>query len=196
MLKRAFDICAAAIGLILLIPFLVLIAIAILIDSRGGVFYKQKRVGLHNKDFSILKFRTMRPEADKHGLLTVGGRDPRVTRIGYFLRKYKLDEFPQLINVIIGDMSIVGPRPEVRKYVNLYTEQQKKVLNIRPGITDYASIEFANENELLKQAIDPEQAYIHQIMPAKLELNLKYVQEKNLITDLKIIALTIAKILK
>ncbi len=196
MLKRAFDICAATIGLIILSPLFVIIALAIVMDSRGGVFYKQIRVGLHNKDFSILKFRTMRPNADKQGLLTVGGRDPRVTRIGYFLRKYKLDEFPQLFNVVIGDMSIVGPRPEVRKYVNRYTEKQKNVLNIRPGITDYASIEYANENELLKHATDPEQTYINQIMPAKLELNLKYVQEKNFTTDLKIIALTIAKILK
>ncbi|MGL4599225.1 MAG: sugar transferase [Bacteroidia bacterium] len=196
MLKRTFDIVAATIGLIILFPFLLMIAIAIKCDSRGSIFYRQMRVGIHGTDFSILKFRTMRPNSDKQGLLTVGGRDPRVTSIGYFLRKYKLDEFPQLINVLIGDMSIVGPRPEVRKYVNLYTEQEKIVLSIRPGITDYASIEYSDENELLKQASDPEEAYIQKIMPAKLELNLKYIREKKIATDLKIIAMTFAKILK
>jgi lipopolysaccharide/colanic/teichoic acid biosynthesis glycosyltransferase len=138
----------------------------------------------------------MRTNADKKGLLTVGGRDPRITRIGYYLRKYKLDELPQLMNVLMGDMSLVGPRPEVRKYVSMYNAEQLKVLNVQPGITDYASIEYSDENELLGKATDPEKVYIEEIMPAKLQLNLKYIAEKSLITDLKIIFRTFAKILK
>lgn len=138
----------------------------------------------------------MRTDADKKGLLTVGGRDPRITRVGYYLRKYKLDELPQLLNVLSGDMSLVGPRPEVRKYVNMYTEEQQKVLLVQPGITDYASIEYSNENELLGKAADPEKVYIEEIMPTKLKLNLKYIEEKSLITDVKIIFRTIFKIIK
>jgi lipopolysaccharide/colanic/teichoic acid biosynthesis glycosyltransferase len=153
-------------------------------------------VGKNGKDFYLFKFRSMRTDADKKGLLTVGGRDPRITRMGYYLRKYKLDELPQLLNVLIGDMSLVGPRPEVRKYVNLYTTEQQQVLQVQPGITDYASIEYSNENELLGKAADPEKVYIEEIMPAKLKLNLKYIAEKGLITDLKIIFRTFAKILK
>ena len=138
----------------------------------------------------------MRTDAYNKGLLTVGGRDPRITRMGYFIRKYKIDELPQLLNVLIGDMSLVGPRPEVRKYVNLYNAEQKKVLSVQPGITDYASIEYSNENELLGKAADPEKVYIEEIMPAKLQLNLKYIAEKSLATDIKIILRTIRKILK
>jgi lipopolysaccharide/colanic/teichoic acid biosynthesis glycosyltransferase len=194
--KRLFDIFFSLIGLlILLIPFII-ISLIIVIDSRGGVFYKQVRVGKDGKDFKLFKFRSMRTDADKAGLLTVGGRDSRITRIGYYLRKYKIDELPQLINVLIGDMSLVGPRPEVRKYVDMYNVEQQKVLSVQPGITDYASIEYSNENEILGKAADPERTYIEEIMPAKLDLNLKYIREQGISTDLKIIFRTIFKILK
>jgi lipopolysaccharide/colanic/teichoic acid biosynthesis glycosyltransferase len=194
MLKRLFDILASFTGLLILLLPLLVIAIFVAFSGPGGVFYRQVRVGRYGKDFSLWKFRTMRPDSDKKGLLTVGGRDPRVTRIGYFLRKYKLDELPQLLNVLFGDMSLVGPRPEVRKYVDMYTDEQKKVLNVRPGITDYASIEYSNENELLAKSADPEKTYIEEVMPAKLKLNAKYVAEMGLMTDLKIIFRTIGKI--
>jgi lipopolysaccharide/colanic/teichoic acid biosynthesis glycosyltransferase len=195
-LKRLFDIFFSFIGLvILLVPFL-LVALIIVLDSRGGVFYRQLRVGKDNADFKLLKFRSMRSNADKAGLLTVGGRDNRITRVGYYIRKYKVDELPQLINVLAGDMSLVGPRPEVRPYVNLYTAEQREVLSVRPGITDYASIIFRNENELLANREDPEKVYIEEIMPAKLKLNLKYIRENTLLTDFKIIMKTVFKILK
>ncbi|MGZ4057269.1 MAG: sugar transferase [Bacteroidia bacterium] len=194
-MKRLLDIFFSLIGLIiLLIPFLIISAL-ILIDSRGGVFYKQTRVGKNGIDFKLFKFRSMRTDADKAGLLTVGGRDNRITKIGYTLRKYKMDELPQLINVLVGEMSLVGPRPEVRKYVDMYTEEQKKVLKIKPGITDYASIEYSNENEILGKADDPEKVYITEIMPEKLKLNLKYIEEQSISTDLKIIFKTFAKIM-
>ncbi|MEW6470152.1 MAG: sugar transferase [Bacteroidota bacterium] len=193
-MKRFSDIIFSALGLLLLSPFLLLIALAIVAGSGFPVFYRQQRVGLNGRDFQLFKFRTMRAGADKKGLLTVGGRDPRVTAVGYFLRKYKLDELPQLLNVLLGDMSLVGPRPEVRKYVELYTAEQRKVLSVKPGITDYASIAYANENEILGNSSDPEQAYIREIMPAKLALNLKYIREQGLITDLKIIFRTLARI--
>ena len=164
-------------------------------DSRGGIFYKQIRVGLGGRDFKLFKFRSMKTNSDKGSLLTVGGNDSRITRMGLFIRKYKIDELPQLLNVLIGDMSLVGPRPEVRKYVDLYNEEQKKALNVKPGVTDYASIEYSNENEILGKAENPEQVYINEIMPAKLKLNLKYISEKSFTTDLKIISLTIKKIL-
>ena len=152
--QRLFDMFFSLVGLIVLfIPFLI-IAILILIDSNGGVFYKQTRVGKDGVDFDLLKFRSMASGSDKSGLLTVGGRDSRITKIGYTLRKYKIDELPQLINVFVGDMSLVGPRPEVRKYVELYNSEQKKVLSVKPGITDYASIEYSNENELLGKAVN------------------------------------------
>ncbi|MDO9188071.1 MAG: sugar transferase [Bacteroidia bacterium] len=196
MVKRIFDIVFSFIGLVLLLPFFIIIALLIVIDSPGGVFYKQARVGKNGIDFYLFKFRSMRTGADKKGLLTVGGRDSRITRMGYFIRKYKIDELPQLLNVFLGDMSLVGPRPEVRKYVDLYNEEQKQVLSVKPGITDYASIEFSNENELLGKAENPEQVYIDEIMPAKLKLNLKYIDEQGIITDLKIIFKTIGKIVK
>lgn len=196
MLKRLFDIFFSSIGLIIIFPFFIIIALLIVIDSPGGIFYKQIRVGKGNTDFYLFKFRSMRTDSDKKGLLTVGGRDSRITRMGYFIRKYKIDELPQLINVLLGDMSLVGPRPEVRKYVEMYTVEQKKVLSVKPGITDYASIEYSNENELLGKAEDPEAVYIHEIMPAKLKLNLKYIAEQGLATDFKIIFRTIRKILK
>ncbi|MES2139770.1 MAG: sugar transferase [Bacteroidota bacterium] len=196
MLKRIFDIFFSFIGLVILLPFFIIIGLLIVIDSPGGVFYKQARVGKNNIDFYLFKFRSMRTGADKKGLLTVGGRDSRITRMGYFIRKYKIDELPQLLNVFLGDMSLVGPRPEVRKYVDLYNEKQKQVLSAKPGITDYASIEYSNENELLGKAENPEQVYIEEIMPAKLKLNLKYIDEQGIITDLKIIFKTIGKIVR
>ncbi len=194
MSKRVFDLLLSLLLLLLFFPVFVFIALLIKLDSRGTIFYLQSRVGKSNADFKIYKFRTMHPDADKRGLLTVGGRDPRVTRVGYFLRRYKLDELPQFINVLKGDMSFVGPRPEVRKYVDLYTPSQLKVLDVKPGITDFASIEFSNENELLSTAADPESYYIKNIMPAKLELNLKYIHNPGLFTDLKIMWLTFLKI--
>jgi lipopolysaccharide/colanic/teichoic acid biosynthesis glycosyltransferase len=193
-MKRLFDILASYFGLMFLFPFLFFIAILIVLDSKGGVFYRQVRVGKGNKDFRIFKFRTMRPDSDKAGLLTVGAKDNRITKIGVFLRKYKIDEFPQLLNVLIGDMSIVGPRPEVRKYVDMYNAEQLRVLEVRPGITDYASIEYSNENELLAKSENPEQTYIQEVMPAKLKLNLKYINEAGLATDIKIIFRTLGKI--
>ncbi|MDQ3108534.1 MAG: sugar transferase [Bacteroidota bacterium] len=195
MIKRIFDIVSSLFGLIILSPFLFIISVLVLVSSPGGIFYRQTRVGKNNKDFRLWKFRTMKPDSDKKGLLTVGGRDPRVTGIGYFLRKYKLDELPQLLNVLTGDMSLVGPRPEVRKYVEMYSPEQMRVLNVQPGITDYASIEYSNENELLAKSADPEKTYIEEIMPAKLKLNMKYIEEKSLATDLKIIFKTIFKII-
>ena len=156
-------------------------------DSKGPVFYKQIRVGRNNKDFKLYKFRSMRIGADKAGLITIGGHDPRVTRSGYFIRKYKLDEFPQLINVLKGDMSVVGPRPEVRKYVDMYTEEQMHVLDVRPGITDLASIRYRNENELLEKAENPDQYYIDVIMQDKLKINLDYVKDHSFMYDMKLI---------
>jgi lipopolysaccharide/colanic/teichoic acid biosynthesis glycosyltransferase len=153
-------------------------------------------VGKDGKDFKLFKFRSMRTDADKAGLLTVGGSDNRITKVGYYIRKYKVDELPQLINVFVGDMSLVGPRPEVRKYVNMYNEQQRLVLSVKPGITDYASIEYSNENEILGKASEPEKVYINEIMPAKLDLNLKYIKDQGVLTDFKIIFKTIFKILR
>lgn len=196
MIKRLFDMVFSFFGIILLLPFFVVISILILIDSKGGILYLQTRVGRDNKDFKLFKFRTMRTGSDKIGLLTVGDRDSRITGMGYWLRKYKLDELPQLFNVLKGDMSFVGPRPEVRKYVNLYTEEQLKVLTVRPGITDNASIKYANENELLLSDADPEKFYINKLLPAKLKINLEYLSDQGLINDLKIILKTVFMILK
>ena len=195
MLKRLFDLMITIPMLLLVSPFFLIIALLIKLGSNGPVFYMQTRVGLNSSDFKIFKFRTMHVNADKAGLLTVGGRDPRVTSLGYFLRKYKLDELPQLLNVLFGSMSLVGPRPEVRKYVDLYNVEQQKVLSVKPGITDYASIEYSEENELLAKSNDPERTYIDEIMPAKLLLNQKYIAEKSLATDIKIIWLTFKKII-
>ena len=194
LLKRVFDIICSLFGIVILLPVFVIISIFILLDSKGGIFYRQIRAGKNNADFSLLKFRTMQTDADKKGLLTVGNKDSRVTRIGYFLRKYKVDELPQLFNVLFGSMSLVGPRPEVPKYVSLYNDEQKKVLSVKPGITDYASIEYINENEILAKSANPEQTYITEIMPHKLSINLKYINEKSFATDIKIICKTLAKI--
>ena len=193
MVKRIFDLLASTIGLIILSPLFLLISLAIKLESKGKIFYLQKRVGLNGREFKLIKFRSMYENSDKKGLLTIGN-DNRITKVGKFLRKYKLDELPQLINVIKGEMSIVGPRPEVRKYVELYTEEQKKVLSVKPGITEFASIEYRNENELLAKSKNPEKTYIEKIMPQKLDLNLKYVRERGMIIDLKIIFLTLKKI--
>ncbi len=193
-MKRLFDILASLIGLICISPFLIVIASIVGITSKGGVFYFQERIGLNAKPFRLFKFRTMFTDSDKKGLLTVGGRDPRITPIGYYLRKYKLDELPQLLNVVIGDMSIVGPRPEVKKYVDLYNDEQRRVLLVKPGITDYASLNYFDENELLAKSQHPEQTYIQEIMPAKLKLNAKYISEVGLLTDVKIIFKTLKRI--
>lgn len=195
MLKRIFDIISSLFGLTLLAPFMIIIAILIKIDSKGPVFFKQVRVTRNGREFKIFKYRTMRVGSDKYSQITIG-KDSRITEVGDFLRRYKLDEIPQLINVLLGDMSLVGPRPEVPKYVALYTEEQREILKVRAGITDYASIEFSNENDILANETDPEKAYIEKIMPRKIELNKKYLSEISVITDIKIILLTIKKILK
>lgn len=186
-MKRLFDIVSSGLGLLLLSPLFLVLAIWIKCDSPGPVFYKQVRVGRNNKDFKLFKFRSMQVGADKKGLITVGGHDSRVTRSGYFIRKYKLDEFPQLINVFIADMSIVGPRPEVRKYVDLYTPEQMHVLDVRPGITSLASIRYRNENELLEKVDDPDQYYKDVIMQDKLKIDLEYVQKASFWFDIKLI---------
>jgi len=196
MLKRAFDIFFSFIGLVILSPFLIIIALVIILDTKGGAFYMQTRVGKNNKDFKLFKFRTMCTGAESKGLLTVGGRDARITGSGYLLRKYKLDELPQLLNVLFGSMSLIGPRPEVRKYVDLYNEEQKIVLTVRPGITDVASIEYFNENEILGKSSNPEQTYIDEVMPAKLKLNLEYIAQRSFAKDIGIIFRTIGKMLK
>ena len=193
---RFFDFILSLVGLVVLAPIFIVLAIWIKTDSKGPVFYKQVRVGQNGIDFGLFKFRSMVVDADKKGLITVGGRDPRITRSGYFIRKYKLDELPQLINVLVGDMSLVGPRPEVRKYVDLYTDEQQKVLSVKPGITDYASIEYVDENEILGKSTDPEKTYIEEIMPEKIKYNMKYIQNKNVSEYFKIIFLTLLKIVR
>lgn len=177
---RFLDILFSLLGLIILLPVFLIVAVLIKCSSKGPAFFLQKRVGKGNRDFSLIKFRTMYQDADRKGLLTVGQRDPRITPVGYFLRKYKIDELPQLINVLKGDMSLVGPRPEVRKYVDLYNDEQRQILNFRPGITDLASIKYVNENEILSQAEDPEAYYIQHIMPDKIRLNLEYLRQPTL----------------
>ena len=186
-MKRIFDVIASGLGLIVLSPLFIILAIWIKLDSKGPVFYRQVRVGYKNKDFRIFKFRSMRVGADKGSLVTIGGHDPRVTRSGYFIRKFKFDELPQLINVFLGDMSLVGPRPEVRHYVDYWTPEQMHVLDVRPGITDPASIKFRNENELMEKAEDPEKYYIEVIMQEKIKLYLEYVEKHSFFYDLGLI---------
>ena len=186
-MKRLFDIVASGLGLVFISPLFFILAIWIKMDSKGPVFYRQVRVGRGNKDFRIFKFRSMRVGADKGSLVTIGGHDPRVTRSGYFIRKFKFDELPQLINVFIGDMSLVGPRPEVRHYVDYWTPEQMHVLDVRPGITDPASIKFRNENELMEQAEDPEKYYIEVIMQEKIRLYLEYVDKHSFLYDIGLI---------
>ncbi len=194
MLKRIFDILLAGIGILLLLPLFLVVIVWIKADSKGSAFYRQLRVGQFGKDFSLLKFRSMRIGSDKAGLLTIGGRDPRVTRSGVFIRKYKIDELPQLINVFLGHMSLVGPRPEVRKYVDLYNETQQRVLLVKPGITDLASLEYFDENDLLAKSEHPEKTYVEVVMPHKLELNLQYIDQSGLLGDVRIILRTIKRV--
>ena len=195
MIKRIFDILFSSVILLFFLPIGLIISLLIVLTSPGGVFYRQERIGKSGIPFLIMKFRSMRTDSDVKGKLTVGMRDPRITSIGYFIRKYKLDEFPQFINVLKGDMSVVGPRPEVQEYVDLYSQDQRKVLDVKPGITDYASLYYFKENELLAQSINPQKTYIEEIMPAKLKLNEKYLENPTVFHDLKIIFKTFAKIL-
>jgi lipopolysaccharide/colanic/teichoic acid biosynthesis glycosyltransferase len=194
-MKRLFDILLSLLVLTVGLPFGLLVALLIVVDSKGSVFYRQSRVGRNNVDFQLYKFRTMCVEADKGSQITIGEDDVRITRAGAFLRKFKIDEFPQFLNILKGEMSVVGPRPEVRKYVDLYTPEQMRVLSVRPGLTDYASIRYVNENAILAASSDPEKTYIEEIMPDKLKLNLKYIDEQSLCTDCKIILQTLKAIL-
>ena len=195
-MKRILDIVASGFGLLVMSPVFLILAIWIKLDSKGPVFYRQVRVGRKNRDFRIFKFRSMRVGADKMGLITVGGHDPRVTRSGYFIRKYKLDEFPQLINVFIGDMSLVGPRPEVRKYVDLYTSEQMQVLDVRPGVTSLASIRYRNENELLEKVEDSDQYYINVVMQDKLAIDLEYIRNVSFGYDIRLVFQTFWEIIR
>lgn len=190
-MKRFLDIIFSGLGLICLSPLFVFLALWVKLDSPGPVFYRQVRVGRNNRDFKLYKFRSMRVGSDRKSLITVGGHDPRVTYSGYYIRKYKLDELPQLINVFLGDMSLVGPRPEVRRYVDMYTDEQMHVLDVRPGITDMASIYYRNENELLEKANNPEKYYREVIMQDKLRINLEYVRNHSVIGDFRMILKTL-----
>lgn len=193
--KRIFDFTSSLLVLLLLSPLFLIVGIWILLDSNGGMFYKHIRVGKNGKEFGLLKFRSMAVGADKGSQITIGN-DARVTKVGQFIRKYKIDELPQLINILKGEMSVVGPRPEVKKYVDLYSDEQLKVLEVLPGLSDYASIQYFDEQKILGKAENPNQEYINVVMPAKLKLNLKYISEKSFKTDLKIIFRTVMKILK
>lgn len=194
-MKRIFDIFVSSVILLIFLPFGIIISIFIVTGSRGGIFYRQQRVGKNGIEFGLLKFRTMKPNSDKLGQLTVGMRDPRITKIGYFLRKTKLDEFPQFLNVIRGEMSIVGPRPEVQEYVDLYSEVQRRILNIKPGITDYASLEYFEENRILGESKNPRETYIHEIMPTKLLLNEKYLANPTVGHDIQIMWKTFCRMI-
>ncbi|MGB0137077.1 MAG: sugar transferase [Flavobacteriales bacterium] len=193
-MKRAFDLIVAALAVLVLLPLLLLLALAVALTSPGGAFFAQTRVGKGGTEFRLLKFRSMRPGSEAKGQLTVGGRDPRITAVGHFLRKTKLDELPQLFNILKGEMSLVGPRPEVPKYVALYSAEQRQVLQVRPGLTDYASLEYFEENALLGASENPEETYIQEVMPAKLALNAKYIEDMGLGTDLKILLRTAVRI--
>lgn len=194
--KRIFDISAAFIGIAVFLPLFLVVAILISSESKGGVFYRQVRIGKDGKPFRIMKFRTMVADADKKGLAITVGADSRITKTGKFLRASKIDELPQLFNVFVGQMSFVGPRPEVKKYVDMYDETQKAVLLVRPGITEYASIVYCEENALLQDSVDPEATYINEIMPRKLEMNLNYIKSFSFIGDIGIIIKTFCAILK
>jgi lipopolysaccharide/colanic/teichoic acid biosynthesis glycosyltransferase len=196
MLIRFFDILISILALLILLPVFIIVSILIVIDTRGGIFFTQKRVGRGNRDFTLFKFRTMAVNSDRNLLLTVGARDTRITSAGYFLRRFKIDELPQLINVLAGDMSFVGPRPEVRKYVDLYNSEQRIVLRVKPGITDYASIRFKDENKLLALSPDPEKTYIEEIMPLKIKLNMSYLNEMTVYSYCKIILLTLQAVVR
>ena len=193
-MKRAFDLIVATLAVLVLLPLLLLLALAVALTSPGGAFFAQTRIGKGGTEFRLLKFRSMRPGSEAKGQLTVGGRDPRITTVGHFLRKTKLDELPQLFNILKGEMSLVGPRPEVPKYVALYSAEQRQVLQVRPGLTDYASLEYFEENALLGASENPEETYIQEVMPAKLALNAKYIEDMGLGTDLKILLRTAVRI--
>lgn len=195
-MKRLFDTLFSLLFLVFFLPFALPIMALIFLEDRGPIFYRQERIGQFGKPFYLLKFRSMRLNADKDGKLTVGMKDQRITRIGYFIRKYKLDEFPQFINVLKGDMSIVGPRPEVKEYVDLYTPEQQQILNVKPGITDYASLAYFDESRLLGESENPRETYIQEIMPAKLELNNKYLANPTFSHDLKLMWMTFKKMVK
>jgi len=192
---RLFDFIFSLISLIFLMPLFIILAVLIKLDSKGPVLFKQIRVGKDGKDFTLFKFRSMFINAEQGGLITVGERDPRITKIGYFLRKYKIDELLQLVNVLIGDMSFVGPRPEVPRYVKLYSSEQRKILTVKPGITDYASIYFIQENELISKSNDPEKTYITVILPAKINYNMIFINNQTVSEYFKIILLTIRKLI-
>lgn len=193
---RFFDILFSIIGLVLLSPLFTVLYFLIRIESQGGGFYSQERIGKNGKPFKLFKFRSMRIGSDKKGLITIGEKDNRITKTGFILRKYKLDELPQLWNVFIGDMSLVGPRPEVKKYTGLYTEEQKQVLQVRPGITDWASIKYVDENKILGESKDPDDAYVNLIMPNKIKLNMVYIQHQTLGEYFKIIFTTFKEIVR
>lgn len=195
MLKRLFDVLSVFLLIIILLPFFLFLSLLILLTSSGGVFYKQERIGKHGVSFKLFKFRTMKIGSDRKGLITIGNRDSRITKVGYYLRKYKLDEFPQLINILKNEMSVVGPRPEVAKYIDMYSLEQRKVLRVKPGLTDLASLAYINENEILGEAENPEEVYVNEIMPEKLRLNLIYLQKQSFSFDLAIIFKTIIKVL-
>lgn len=196
MVKRGFDLISAGLALIVLSPLLLAIAVAVAVGSPGGAFFRQTRVGRGGRSFQLLKFRSMRPGSEAKGQITVGQRDPRITGVGHFLRRTKLDELPQLINILKGDMSVVGPRPEVPRYVALYSTEQRGVLSVRPGLTSLASIAYLDENAILGKSIDPERTYIEEVMPAKLALDLRYVREQSLGLDLRIIFITLGRIFR
>jgi lipopolysaccharide/colanic/teichoic acid biosynthesis glycosyltransferase len=196
MLKRAFDFVSSLIGLILVSPILVTIAILIKKEDKGPVFYRGVRVGRFGKLFRIFKFRTMVVNAEKLGGPSTADDDPRITKVGKFIRKFKVDELPQLINVLKGEMSVVGPRPEVQMYVDMFAEEEKAILSVRPGITDWASIWNPDEGAILAGSPDPEKTYMEKIRPEKIRLQLKYVRERSFWNDLKIIAQTIIAIIK
>ncbi len=195
-MKRLFDIIFSIIVLICFLPIGIFLSLWILFESPGGIFFAQNRVGRNGVTFRLLKFRSMYVDAESLGRITVGARDARITKVGYYLRKYKLDEFPQFINVLKGEMSIVGPRPEVQEYVDLYTEDQRKILQVKPGITDLASLAYFHENELLAKSENPQQTYINEVLPAKIALNEKYLENPNLFMDLSIILKTVGKIFR
>lgn len=195
MAKRFFDILVSGLGILVLSPILILIAFLIKLNDSGDVLYLQKRVGQFGSEFKIFKFRTMIPNADKFGSLTIGDKDNRITSIGKILRKTKLDELPQLINVLIGNMSLVGPRPEVKEYVKLYSKEQKDILKHKPGITDYASIYYRNESSILGSSDNPKKKYIEEIMPHKITLNKKYFENASVFEDIKVIFLTIKEVI-
>jgi hypothetical protein len=192
-MKRLFDILFAGFVIICFLPIGGILAILILIESKGGVFFKQERIGRNGIPFFLLKFRSMKTDSESKGKITVGTRDPRITKVGYYIRRYKLDEFPQFINVLKGEMSIVGPRPEVKEYVDLYTDEQRKILSVKPGITDYASLAYFHENELLAKSDNPQETYINEVMPEKIKLNEKYLSNPTLSEDLIIIRKTALK---